>query len=317
MQPQNVQMAAGETGQGRWMRVARPVDRRLRPLFARPPLGFAEHTATPGRWLMTPGPTVTIIVNLAEPFGGLPRAFVGGIEQAHSVVRHDGRTCCLDLKLTPPGAFRLLGVPMHEIAGRVVDVTDLLGPGARRLTEALVEAPGEPATAEGTPPGTATAAAWNRRFDLLEEFLLRHAATGPEPSAPVEWAWRRMLESGGRTPIGALADEIGWSDRHLIAKFRQQIGLPPKTAARVIRFARLLQLLDGAEGAAEARWDRLAVTCGYYDQAHLNRDFREFAGTTPTDYVTRRVPSGNVVADDAVPARRNPRRPATTPAATR
>jgi AraC-like DNA-binding protein len=175
------------------------------------------------------------------------------------------------------------------------------------------------AAAGATPPGAAAAAAWNRRFDLLEEFLLRHAATGPEPSAPVEWAWRRLLESGGLTPIGALADEIGWSGRHLIARFRQQIGLPPKTAARVIRFARLLRLIDGAgtAEAAETRWDRLAATCGYYDQAHLNRDFREFAGTTPTDYVLRRVPSGNVVAGDAVPAGPHPRRPATTPVTTR
>ena len=85
-------------------------------------------------------------------------------------------------------------------------------------------------------------------------------------------------------PVGALAQEVGWSRRHLVTRFRQQVGLPPKTIARVVRFEGLLRRVAGTGGAA---WSRIAAECGYYDQAHMNRDFREFAGTTPTEYLAR------------------------------
>jgi AraC-like DNA-binding protein len=170
---------------------------------------------------------------------------------------------------------------MDEIAGRTLDIGELLGPEGRRLADALTD------PQEGTDE-------WKRRFDLLDEFFLRRADAGPVPSGQVAWAWGRLVKTGGRAPIGGLADEVGWSRRHLIARFKQQVGLPPKTMARIIRFARLVRMIDAA---GPVRWERLANECGYYDQAHLNRDFREFAGTTPTDFLARRIPGGSVVGD--------------------
>ncbi len=117
---------------------------------------------------------------------------------------------------------------------------------------------------------------------MLDQLLLDRAEQGPQPAREVVRVYRRLTGSHGSVPIGALADEVGWSRRHLVAKFRQQVGLPPKTFARIVRFQHLLSRLT-----AEANWTRLAAECGYYDQAHMNRDFREFAGTTPTDYLTR------------------------------
>ncbi len=83
--------------------------------------------------------------------------------------------------------------------------------------------------------------------------------------------------------ISDLAGEVGWSHRHLISRFRRQVGLAPKTAARVIRFRAMLAGL----GAGRAGLADLAYEHGYSDQAHLNRDFREFTGTTPTGYLKR------------------------------
>jgi AraC-like DNA-binding protein len=70
---------------------------------------------------------------------------------------------------------------------------------------------------------------------LVDEFLLRRAQDGPDPAPEVAWAWRRLVATGGRLPISRLAGEVGWSHKHLISRFTQQVGLPPKTAARLVR----------------------------------------------------------------------------------
>jgi transcriptional regulator GlxA family with amidase domain len=99
--------------------------------------------------------------------------------------------------------------------------------------------------------------------------------------------------SHGRAPIGELADELGWSHRRLIARFRDQVGLAPKTFARVIRFDRAVRQLRAATTRSLAE---IALDCGYFDQAHLNREFREFAGTTPGALVAARLDSGGIAA---------------------
>jgi transcriptional regulator GlxA family with amidase domain len=78
--------------------------------------------------------------------------------------------------------------------------------------------------------------------------------------------------------------------------------MPPKTLARVLRFERVSRLL---REAPDPRLAEVAFDCGYYDQAHLNRDFREFAGTTPGEYLASRLPDGAGVksVQDAAAAR--------------
>jgi len=102
-----------------------------------------------------------------------------------------------------------------------------------------------------------------------------------------------MRSSGGRANVSGLVDELGWSHRRLIARFREGIGLAPKTLGRVLRFERVSRLLQAVQ---EPRLAEVALDCGYYDQAHLNRDFREFTGTTPGEYLARRLPPGGGVA---------------------
>jgi transcriptional regulator GlxA family with amidase domain len=96
------------------------------------------------------------------------------------------------------------------------------------------------------------------------------------------------VATSGAVPIGRIASEVGWSHRHLIARFRQQIGLSPKTAARLVRFDGVWRRLDQRRRPS---WAQIAGEAGYADQAHLVRDFREFTGTTPTDFVARTRPS--------------------------
>lgn len=116
-------------------------DPRLRPLLGRDHVGFTEIDVPLLRWLMPPSANVTMILGAGEPLGELPVAFVSGIDSRYSVVEYGGTWSCVDLKLTPLGAYTLVGVPMDELADRVADVGDVLGAEGRRLAERVADAP--------------------------------------------------------------------------------------------------------------------------------------------------------------------------------
>ena len=103
----------------------------------------------------------------------------------------------------------------------------------------------------------------------------------------MRWAWRSLVSTARAVPIKSLAREAGWSHKHLIRKFRQQVGLTPKTAARLLRFEHYGAWCSDDE---PAHWDRIAADGGYADQSHLIRDFREFTGGTPAEFLARSIP---------------------------
>jgi AraC-like DNA-binding protein len=141
----------------------------------------------------------------------------------------------------------------------------------------------------------AEASDWEERFALIDAFLTRRLDGPREPSPAVAWAWNKLLETHGRIAVGTLASELGWSRKHLITRFHEQVGLAPKTMARIIRFDRVVALIRIADGMT---WTDIALRCGYYDQAHLIHDFNQFAGSTPAEFVRRHLPDGGgVVAD--------------------
>jgi len=287
--------------------------------------GFFESEASFARRLEVPFPGVVLIVNFGAAWGMVDRdhptrppekrdSFVAGLHDGYSLVESTGVSCCVQVNLTPLGARRLFGLPMHELANRTVALEDALGPAARPLAERLGELrrrarsawPAEssrrarsawPAESSRRARSAwpAESSVWESRFALLDSFLAARLARGLEPSSAVAFAWERLAEKAGLVEIGALAAELGWSRKRLIAEFRDDIGLPPKTLARIFRFHRAVERLAGAEGA---RFAELAHECGYYDQAHFNRDFREFAGSTPGEFLRRRLPDGGGVVGD-------------------
>ena len=191
-----------------------------------------------------------------------PPAYVMGALAEHTVLDGACSPSYLRVFLSPLGAYTLLGMPMNEVSGRIVELADVVGPAAPRLIEQLREEP-----------------TWRGRFETVDRLLLARLDHGPRPAPEVRRAWQYLLATGGRVPIGRVAAEVGWSHKHLITRFRQQVGLPPKTVARLVRFGRVLRGLDQPRA-----WERVAAEAGYADQAHLVREFRTFTGTTPTDY---------------------------------
>ena len=280
--------SAAAPERARWPRLAAAPRPPLRPLLPGGYAGFTE--ATTPRHLVLPATTsVPLVVKLADS-AHRPPAFVRGAAASSWVVEGDCAPSYLEVRLAPLGAYRLLGLPMDELSGQLVDLVDLLGAAGRRLAEQLRETP-----------------SWRERFALLDRFLLSRLAGGPRPAPEVVRAWERLVATGGAVPIGRLADDVGWSHRHLIARFRRQVGLRPKTVARLVRFDGVCRRLDRAGGRLD--WALVAAEAGYADQAHLVRDFRQFAGTTPTQFLARtlqpgrdRRPQVNSVQDAAASA---------------
>jgi AraC-like DNA-binding protein len=112
-------------------------------------------------------------------------------------------------------------------------------------------------------------------IEELESDLERRAG----PADPiVDEAVRRMMS--GTADIAGLAVELQCSARHFERRFKRAVGLSPKLFCRIQRFQRVFQELE-----AGGNWVETALACGYYDQAHLVRDMREFSGEAPSALV--------------------------------
>jgi len=182
----------------------------------------------------------------------------------------------VQVDLTPIGAYQVFGLPMSELTNRIAETELVLGPPVVELEEQLACAP-----------------TWQERFSLLDSFLLRRIEESQPMSGSIAWAIRRLELTQGLASIGSLALELGWSRKHLITRFRDQAGLPPKTMGRIFRFDRAVARI---ERETDFSWADLALDCGYYDQAHLIRDFVAFSGVTPTEFVRSRYPGERGVA---------------------
>ncbi len=245
--------------------------------------GFRQAGVEPACHRGLPSPSVTLIFTLDDPLviaahpdaGQPPGSFetiVGGLHTVPAIITHDGSQSGIQLGLSPLGGRMLLGLPASELAGIDVPAEDVLGPVAAEIQDRL-----------------RCAAGWPECFAILDEVLQERVTKAGRPAgagAEVSYAWRRLLQTGGTVAISALAAETGWSDRQLRARFRAETGLAPKAASRVIRFDRARRQLQQRASAGEPlRLAELAASCGYFDQAHLDRDFALLAGCAPTSWL--------------------------------
>jgi AraC-like DNA-binding protein len=239
-----------------------PADARLRSWLVRDYEGF-DVPSVPHAPIVLPATLVTpLVAEVRDSPLRLP-LWVNGPNGTYTRAEGPCPPSVL-VRLAPLGAYKLLGPAVSEIGGSIVGLDDIVGADARRLSEQVQ-----------------SARTWQERGRLLDDFLLDRAACGPQPSPVVSHAWRLLVRSGGRTTIGRIAREVGWSHKHLITRFKQQVGVTPHLAARLVRLSTVWRHLDH-----EQSWSRIAAEAGYADQPHLIREFRRFTGTTPSALIT-------------------------------
>lgn len=213
------------------------------------------------------GEPVSLVRSARARSGGACRSVVSGLRTRTAVTGHRGTQQGIAIRLDPLRAYRLFALPMDEVSDALVDAEELLGPSGRRLSEQLAESP-----------------SWPNRVQLLESALGTRLDRGPAPDPAIGWAWRRIRDDARATSVADIAEQSGWSRRQFERRFRRQIGLPPATVVRILRFQRALAALrDPGTTLAE-----VAARAGYSDQAHFARDVRFRTGSTPGELAGRR-----------------------------
>jgi AraC-like DNA-binding protein len=209
-----------------------------------------------------PDGAVHVLFHLASSTGA-HAAEVAGPSSTAELIAMTGTVEAVGLQLRPGGVAAVLGVPAAELAGRSVDLASLWGPAAATIVERLAGAPR------------------HLRAPLLEHILHQRLARAADPHRGAALAMRRIATTGGRLRVGDLAGELGVGERRLEQVFRDHVGLSPKAASRLMRFRAAVDLL---QQTPRPSWADLAHDAGYYDQAHLVRDWKAVSGRSPSAF---------------------------------
>lgn len=230
------------------------------------------------------GPKIRIFESRHTADGlSLGHAAVGGARTGFYAKEVADSSDAVGVQLMPGAALTLLGLPASELAGQHTRLEDLWGNSVRSMQEQLAEAP-MPA----------------QKIQGLQRFLLARLKSAPLPAA-----LPAMLRAAAQLKAGATVRQTvaqsGYSHRQFIQLFSHHVGLAPKQYSRVQRFQRALGLLHHGVAARSVSLADVAQDAGYSDQPHFNREFRQFSGLTPEQYLRAPVVSPNHVPVPAPP----------------
>jgi AraC-like DNA-binding protein len=171
------------------------------------------------------------------------------------------------MRFKPGGIAPFIRIPADELFNSYVSLEDLWGPAGKELHYQLVEAESIRA-----------------KFGLIEQFLLLQMSSLPDPV--VRFALQEFQYVSPRRTVSSVTDKIGISPRRFIQIFKEKVGTTPKLFCRIQRFQ---GVLDVIQTSGHIEWSDIAVSCGYFDHSHLIKDFKEFTGVNPSDFVSSLV----------------------------
>lgn len=194
-------------------------------------------------------------------------AWFSGPRRSAITIGSPCETTMVGVHFRPLGAFAFFDTPMSSFADRVLDLDAVWGRAAVRIRDRL----GEAKSIDERFRVVADELTSRLRRDVRSERAVRHAISAFE------------------------SDDVsnGETDRTLRRSFHELVGLSPKLTQRLLRFQRILARI---EHPGPVNWTALALAEGLYDQSHLVREFREFAGLTPTEYLTKKGPYPNALS---------------------
>jgi len=228
--------------------------------------------ATPMRIL--PDSCVEIVFHFAQPYQTTfsskltevqPRSFVVAQMKSFIEIAPMGNIGMACVRLSAQGAYHFFDLPMREISNRVIDLNFVW----KELVEEIEDKVAECKDTES-------------RIDIIQQYLLLQLSRNGKTDTTMRYCLDRIYATEGRISIEDLSTQTGLSSRHLVRKFNDRIGMSPKEFTRIIKFISALRYMQQNNSLylTDAAYD-----CGYYDQAHFIRDFKEYSGLTPTEYL--------------------------------
>ncbi len=263
------------------------VPQRLRP-YVREIYGYAATGMTPGVHRGLPSTSLTVVLPIGDRLRTAPSwhawrrgdvysqtVVVGGLHTTSALVVQPSAWAGIQLAVPPLGARLLFGAPASALPTAAWDARDLLGSLADEVTERLAQ------TAD-----------WSGRYRVVFAFLdklVRRSDSRARVRPEVRRAWEVIQLRRGVVGVADVAREVALSPRRLSTLFAAELGLIPKVAARLARFDSAREAIAHAAVAPGARrsldLSRIAAERGYYDHAHLVREFADFAGLSPTAWI--------------------------------
>jgi AraC-like DNA-binding protein len=222
--------------------------------------------------VLPPNPAVVLSYRLRgltteETWGAptpIPRLGLSGVNVGPRVVRYQPGSAMLLVRFRVAGAADLFEGSLHETAGSSHGLEDLVSSeDFHRLAERMES------SADGA------------RARQLTRFLAHRLPT-VQPDTLIQAALDQISLSRGQVRIAELVRTLGTNADSLEKRFRQKVGVTPKVFARLVRFQRFV-----AQAPLEDSFGEIAVRAGYYDQAHLIREFRSLTGESPSVYLSR------------------------------
>lgn len=238
-----------------------------------------EQAATAGsacREPVMPDGSLEIIFNLADPFRRYhpdgsretqPLAIVAGQMRSSALIEPSGEVRLFGIRFHHAGAYPFFRFPLNELTGHIVPLEQVWGSAARSVEGRINDATNV-----------------HERVAIVETALINSLSRTPQIDELAGAAARMITSHRGGLPVEGLAAALGQNPRRLERRFQQRIGVSPKFFSRIIRFQ---HLLNTVRNGAVADLLGTALAAGYYDQAHLIHEFKEFSGLTPLDFFAR------------------------------
>lgn len=248
---------------------------------------MSDDAAIPGSEIehVVPDGCVEMIFHLGTPF--MVEQASGGFRRSPGSLVAGQITRCL--RMFPTGPYQMVGVrfqpwgasafldaPIHQFTNRIEPVDSVWSDGFATLRDRIASTRFE-----------------NDRIQFVRQALIERLCGRSRHDALVEHCIERLIASEGRITIDELIGPHTVGARQLERRFRDVVGIPPKLLARIIRFRKVFEFTERSQSI---NWIDTALGCGYYDQAHLIRDFRELAGRTPTAFVAEESGIGKCLA---------------------
>lgn len=227
---------------------------------------------------LLPMGTMELVINLHEDriplfdrqsriqLGSTNGVMLCGTHSENFIIRDADKISVMGVHFKPGGGAAFFELPAGELYNERISLDELWKTRASELRDRLAQ--------ESTPEA---------RFWMLELFLMQMQRS-PDYHPAVNFALQQFQQSANST-IRAITEQTGFSTRYFNQLFRDQVGITPKLFCRIQRFQKVLEALSSK---APVDWLDIVFTCGYFDQAHLIHDFREFADCTPTEYLVQR-----------------------------